>query len=308
MKKDWKASLARAFPDARFDEPLSRHTTFRIGGPADAYVAARDGGEVSSLYRFARRAGVPVFVIGWGSNLLIRDGGIRGIVLRLRGEFEKIRFPGGRLVRAGAGVRLPALVTRCAARSLSGSEPLIGVPGTVGGALAMNAGTRDGEIGDLVREVSVFDPEGLKTAVLSRSDIEFRYRGSSLQGRLVLGVLLELKAGDKGDIMARVRDFQSRRKKTQPIHAYNVGSIFKNPPGHFAAKLIEESGLKGKSVGGARISPLHANFIENDKGASAADVLSLVELARGEVRGRRGVELELEMKVVGEEAPRPPQA
>lgn len=308
MKKDWKAVLARGFPSARFDEPMSRHTTFRIGGPADAYVPARDAGEVERLYRFARREGVPVFVLGWGSNLLVLDGGIRGIVLRLRGEFEKIRFPGERLVRAGAGVRLPALVTRCASRSLAGTEPLIGVPGTVGGALAMNAGTREGEIGDLVREVEVFDPGCLRTLVLPRASIEFRYRWSSLQGSLALGVLLELKAGDKGDIMARVRDFQSRRKKTQPIHAYNVGSIFKNPPGHFAAKLIEEAGLKGKAVGGARISPLHANFIENDKGASSSDVLSLVEFARSQVRGRRGLELELEMKVVGEEAPRPSQA
>lgn len=297
----WRAQLARIFPDALFDEPMSKHTTFRIGGPADAYVAVRDEEGLAALHRFAREKRLPVFALGWGSNLLVRDGGIRGIVLRLRGEFEKVRFPAPGLVRAGAGVRIPQLVVRCAAKGLAGTEPLVGVPGTVGGALVMNAGTREGEIGDLVREVEVLGEDGLAVERLPRERVRFEYRASSLAGRLVLGATLELKGGDKGDIIRRVKENQLKRLRTQPIHTYNVGSVFKNPPGRFVAQLIEQAGLKGRESGGARVSPMHANFIENHRKARAADVLRLVDLIREDVLRRHGVELELEMKVVGEE-------
>jgi UDP-N-acetylmuramate dehydrogenase len=305
---DWKDELSRLLPGVRFDEPLSSHTTFRIGGPADALVEPRDRGELVGLHRFARERGLGVFALGWGSNLLVRDGGIRGIVLRLSGEFERIDFPGAGAVEAGAAARLPTLVMRCAERALSGLEPLVGVPGTFGGALVMNAGTREAEIGSFVREVEVLDLERLEPVRLPAAQLRFSYRSSSLAGRLVLGGRLELPPGDKDVIIGRVRENQSRRKRTQPIHTFNVGSTFKNPPGRFAAQLIEESGLKGRSVGGARVSPLHANFIENERGATAADVLALVEVVRGAVRERFGVELELEMKVVGEAAPGPAQA
>ncbi|PCI36563.1 MAG: UDP-N-acetylenolpyruvoylglucosamine reductase, partial [Elusimicrobia bacterium] len=183
-----------------------------------------------------------------------------------------------------------------------GTEPLVGVPGTVGGALVMNAGTRDGEIGDLVHSVDVFDPETLTIKRLSKSRIRFRYRKSSLGRRIVLSSELELKAGSKVDILKRVRHFQQIRLKTQPVHSFNVGSIFKNPPGRFVAKLIQDAGLKGREYRGARISPKHANFIENDRRARATDVLGLVEIVRRTVRESSGVELELEMKVVGEAA------
>ncbi len=304
-KPDWRRDLGKHFPEAKFDEPLKRHTTFRIGGPADALLSVKNPDELIRLFRFTRSHKIPVFFLGWGSNLLVRDGGIRGVVLKLKGEFEKISFfPGGR-VRAGAAVRLPNLVLRCADKGLAGSEPLVGVPGTVGGAVVMNAGTRDGEIGDFVRSVDVFDEKALKIKRLTRSRIRFQYRKSSLGRRLVLSTELELKAGSKVDIIQRVRKFQQIRLKTQPVHSFNVGSIFKNPPGRFVAQLIQEAGLKGREFRGARVSPKHANFIENDRRASAADVLGLVEIIRSTVRENTGVELELEMKVVGEAAQTP---
>jgi len=218
----------------------------------------------------------------------------------LRGEFEEMEFLPGHRVRAGAGVRVPQLVAACAERGLTGPEPIVGVPGTVGGALVMNAGTREGEIGPLVEEVSAFDRGTLEPRTLPRSALRFDYRRSNLENLVVTGVTLVLKPGDKADIIKRVQQLQQRRLQTQPIHTFNVGSTFKNPPGRFAAQMIEDAGLKGFSVGGARVSPKHANFFENFRDATAADVLALVEKVRGAVREKYGVELELEMKVVGE--------
>lgn len=296
----WFEDLRALFPHARLDEPMSRHTTYHIGGPADAFVALRDERQVARLYSFARGHGLPVMLLGRGSNLLVLDRGIRGIVVRLKGGFERIEFPGGALVRAGAGARLPQLAMDCANQGLSGVETLVGVPGTVGGGLVMNAGTRDGEIGSVVKRVRIFEPELGKAAWIAGKALSFSYRRSNLENRVVLAGELELKAAGKGDILARVRELQQRRSQTQPIHTLNVGSVFKNPPGRFVAQLIQEAGLKGLRQGGAKVSDLHANFIENDKDATAADVLSLIDTLRKSVRRRFGVELELEVKVVGE--------
>ncbi|MBI4385914.1 MAG: UDP-N-acetylmuramate dehydrogenase [Elusimicrobia bacterium] len=295
----WILQFHRRFPKSRLAEPMSRHTTFHIGGPADAYLEVETEAELAKVCRFARRRRLPVFFIGWGSNLLVRDGGLRGIVARLRGEFDAVRFDGVR-VFAGAGVRLPALVSACARRGLAGAEPLIGVPGTVGGALVMNAGTREGEIGDLVKSVRVLDRKSLKGALLKRRSLRFGYRSSNLDKRVILGAELELKPGSKVDILERIKNLQQRRLQTQPVHTFNVGSIFKNPSGRFVARLIEEAGLKGARCGGASISRKHANFFENHGGATARDVLDLVRLVRGRIRRRYGVELEPEMRIVGE--------
>lgn len=292
--------MREACPSARLDEPMAPHTTFKIGGPADCYAEPQSREELSALLRVAREEKVPLLVIGWGSNLLVRDRGVRGLVVRLRGEFERLDFREGGLVWAGAGARVPQLVLQAAERGLGGDESLVGIPGTVGGALAMNAGTRDGEIGDLVVEVDLIDLATLELSARPRAAIDFSYRSSSLRNVVVLGGLLRLKAGDKADIMTRVQQYQQKRLQTQPVHTFNVGSTFKNPPGRFVAKLIEDAGLKGAVEGGARISPMHANFIENFSGGTADDVLKLVERARTAVRAAFGVELELEMKVVGD--------
>jgi UDP-N-acetylmuramate dehydrogenase len=297
--RDWREALKAAVPRVRLDEPLSRHTTFKIGGPADAFLDALDRAEVSAALRAAREAGVPSFILGWGSNLLVRDRGVRGLVLRLGGEFEEVSFPGGERVRAGAAVRVPQLVVACAEQGLSGLEPIVGVPGSVGGALAMNAGTRDGEIGPLVVEIEAAGPDGT-VRTLRGPDLRFEYRHGPVGESIALSCLLQLKPGRKGDIMAVVARYQQKRLQTQPVHTYNVGSTFKNPPGRFAAQMIEQAGLKGHAIGGARVSPVHANFIENFAGAKASDVLALVDLIRERVRAAFGVTLELEMRVVGE--------
>ncbi|MFA5138911.1 MAG: UDP-N-acetylmuramate dehydrogenase [Elusimicrobiota bacterium] len=288
------------FPEARFDEPMSRHTSFRIGGPADAYIEVEHWTDLKRIHALAGRADLPLFFLGGGSNLLVLDGGIRGLVLRLRGAFEAIDPLGENGVWVGAGTRVEHLVRWCVFRGLAGAEPLTGIPGTIGGALVMNAGARESGIGGLVRRVEVFEPAGLESARIPRSRLRFGYRSSSLGERLILGAALKLKPGNKVDIIERVQEYRRRRRETQPYQAFTVGSTFKNPPGRFAGKLIQEAGLKGARVGGARVSAVHANFIENTGGAQASDVLSLVDAVRGAVRARSGVELELEMQVVGE--------
>ena len=296
---DWIEELARAGVSPLRNEPLAQHTSFKIGGPADAFVTANNRAQATVALKIARTAGVPIFFLGWGSNLLVRDRGVRGLTLALGGDFEKIEFPGPELVRAGSAVRVPQLVVACAEKGLAGIEPIVGVPGCVGGALVMNAGTREGEIGPFVEEVETLDSEGHAT-ILTRDDLVFKYRSSNLGNSLVLSALLRLKRGVKTDIMALVARQQLKRLQTQPIHTYNVGSTFKNPPGRFAAQMIEQLGLKGHAVGGARVSPMHANFIENFAGAKASDVLALVDLISERVRAASGVKLELEMRVVGE--------
>ena len=296
---DWIGELERAGLSPLRDELLARHTSFKIGGPADAFVTAKTRAQASSAMSIAHAAGVPVFFLGWGSNLLVRDGGLRGLTLTLGGDLEKIEFPEPGLVRAGAAARVPQLVVSCAEQGLTGLEPIVGVPGCVGGALVMNAGTREGEIGPFVEEVETIDHEGNISAI-PRSHLRFEYRSSNLGKTLILSALLRLKRGVKADIMAVVASQQRKRLQTQPIHTFNVGSTFKNPPGRFAARMIEQLGLKGHAVGGARVSPMHANFIENFAEAKASDVLALVDLISERVRAASGVKLELEMRIVGE--------
>lgn len=296
----WRDELKQLLPAAKIDEPLARYTTFKIGGPADAYLEIGTVADLAEAVRFARDRRLPLTMLGFGSNVLVRDGGVRGIVIRLAGDFDRIEFLARDRVHAGAAVRVPHLVSQCAERGLGGDESLVGIPGAVGGALVMNAGTREGEIGALVESVDAFDEARACAQKLPRSELEFSYRSSNLGSRIVVGATLQLKPGDKRVIMTRVQQFQQKRRQTQPIHTFNVGSTFKNPPGRFAAQLIEEAGLKGLACGGARISPMHANFMENFSGAKASDVLELVETARSRVRERFGVELELEMKLIGE--------
>ena len=300
MTSTWAAELKRLLPEARLDEPLSRYTTFRIGGPADAFLEVKSRETLAEALRFCREHGVSFMALGFGSNLLVRDGGVRGVVARLRGEFEAVEFLPDQRVRAGAGVRVPQFVTLCAERGLTGPEPLVGVPGTVGGALVMNAGTREGEIGGLVESVDVIDLKTLAPRTRGAGELRFEYRRSNLENVVVTSGLFVLKTGVKADILARVQRHQQRRLQTQPIHTFNVGSTFKNPPGRFVAEMVEKLGYKGRQVGGARVSPLHSNFIENFQNAKAADVLALVAEIRAKIKDQFSIDLELEMRVVGE--------
>jgi len=290
--------LHRRIPAAKAGEPLSRHTTWGIGGPADYYVEVKNAGELQTLSDWARDHQLPLTLIGQGSNLLVGDKGLRGVVARLRGVFEAISFNGD-TVTAGAGALLPQLARAAAEQGLTGAEPFAGIPGTVGGGLMTNAGTPEGDIGRWVERVDVLDADGRRRTV-ARRDLDFRYRRSNLAGSLVLSATLKLRPGNRNDILASVDKQLKRRAERQPLGTKNCGSVFKNPPGDHAARLIEAAGLKGLRAGGAQVSSKHANFIENIDHATAADVHALIASIQKSVREKFGVSLELEVWPVGE--------
>jgi UDP-N-acetylmuramate dehydrogenase len=278
-------------------EPIARHSTFAVGGPADYYVEVADRSQLQALSHFCADNKLPLFPIGQGSNLLVSDGGLRGVVVRLRGEFEKFSFD-GEVLTAGAGTALPPLAKECAKRGLAGAEFMAGIPGTVGGGLMTNAGTPEGDLGKLAEAVEVLE-EG-KFVRWPREKLSFSYRHSNLTGKLVTAAVLRLTPGKAADIQALVEKQLTRRAERQPLGTYNCGSVFKNPPGDHAARLVEAAGLKGHRIGGARISPKHANFIENVEKASAKDVHALIDLARRSVKEKFGVDLALEVWPVGD--------
>jgi UDP-N-acetylmuramate dehydrogenase len=292
--------LQRTFPAAKAQEPMSRHTTWGIGGPADYYVEVDTFDALRWLVLWARENQLPLRLMGAGSNVLVSDKGLRGVVARLRGAFEEIRFEDNNQVWVGAGVPLPQLSRACAEHGLTGAEPFAGIPGTLGGGLLTNAGTPEGELGGLVLSVEVLTSEG-ERRVLSQDALDFDYRRSNLGGSYVLSARLQLKLGDKTKILAAIDAQLKRRADRQPLGTKNCGSVFINPPGDHAARLIEAVGLKGLQVGGARVSTKHANFIENVDKATAAQVMTLISTIRRAVQDRFGILLELEVSRVGEE-------
>lgn len=289
--------LFSSFGKVLRNEPLSKHTTFGIGGPADYYAEVQTLTELSYLQQESQESDTPIFFLGSGSNLLVSDRGIEGLVVRLRGEFEEMHF-NGEEVRAGTGVFLPKFVRACADRGLSGVEFLVGVPGTIGGALVMNAGTRQWGIGECLKSVEVLERNG-EIERLDSGQIAVRYRWSSLGEKIILFATLGLKTAVKDDIMRTIQGFLDHRLKTQPVETCNAGSIFKNPEGHFAAELIEKAGLKGLTRGQAQVSPKHANFIVNLGGAQAEDVKGLIFEIQKAIKEKFGLELEPEIKMVG---------
>ncbi len=280
-------------------KPLAAFTSFRIGGPADFAVEAADEAELSAALAAAHRNQVPAFCLGTGTNILVSDRGVRGLVIRLGEGFKKIEFYGCR-VNAGAAVPFGELVARCVERGLAGLEFGEGIPGSVGGALIMNAGAFGGELAPVVGAVRGADRDGtLRT--LAGNEIQFFYRRSVLPpGFIVAAVRFDLLAGDRDALAAKVAQLKARRAARQPQGVPNAGSIFKNPPGKFAGRLLEGCGLKGERVGGAAFSEQHANFIVNLGGASANDVRALMDLAQWRVEQHTGVRLEPEVKLVGE--------
>jgi UDP-N-acetylmuramate dehydrogenase len=289
--------LKAIVPGVKAGEPMSRHTTFAIGGPADFYAEVKTSDQLQAVSRFCAKRGLPLFPVGQGSNLLVGDKGIRGVVVHLAGDFETLEFRDEE-VEAGAGVALPYLAKQCAERGLAGAEPFVGVPGTVGGGLMTNAGTREGDIGSLVERVEVL--EAGERRILEKKDLHFSYRHSNPPVRFVLRVWLKLRRGDKNVIIRNIQHQLTRRAQTQPLGTFNVGSIFKNPPGDFAARLVEAAGLKGHRVGGAEVSTRHANFIINVGRAKAEDVNRLIAHIQETVFSKFGVRLELEMWRAGE--------
>lgn len=298
-----KQELQKLCGTVLFDEPLARYTTIRVGGPADAIVYPKTVDELSALVLFARQNKLPLFVLGAGSNLLVRDKGIRGIVVSLSQGFNQIRMEQDAGVYAEAGVGIPRLVDFTADEGLTGLEPIAGIPGNLGGALAMNAGTPDGEIADAVETVTFIDKDGRLTT-WEKEKIRFGYRESHFpKGAILLSARLQLSRMASELVRGRVQKYRTQRVETQPLNVPNLGSVFKNPREKklFAGKLIEEAGLKDIRVGGARISPKHGNFIVNEGGATAKDLLALIGLIKDKVKEKFGVLLETEVRVVGEE-------
>ncbi len=286
----------------QFDRAMSEYTTFRIGGKADAICFVHGLGELQQVFSYLNREKIPYLLVGRGSNLLVRDGGFKGAVIIMRGQLATIKQheKNDQVVVAGGGLTLSDLVKFCSHRGLGGLEFLSGIPGTVGGAVTMNAGAFGRAMGDVVQQVDVVTPEGEITS-RNRSDLAFSYRESSIQeGSLVVRASLQCSQETPEIVSGRVAEYLTRRKVTQPLEYPSAGSVFRNPPNDYAGRIIEQTGLKGKKIGGAMISPKHANYIVNTGGAKAEDVLRLMEMAKEKVREAKGIELEPEIKVVGD--------
>jgi UDP-N-acetylmuramate dehydrogenase len=280
-------------------QPLAALTSFRIGGPADFVLEVADEHELAAALAAASRHRIPAFCLGTGTNILISDRGVRGLVVRLGAAFGEIHFDGCR-AKAGAAVQFGELVAQAVARGLAGLEFGEGIPGSVGGALIMNAGAFGGEMAPVVSAVRGADPDG-RLRTLSKDEIGFFYRRSVLpSGFIVAAVEFDLMRGDREALAAKVAELRAKRAARQPQGVPNAGSIFKNPPGKFAGRLLEACGLKGERIGGAAFSRQHANFIVNLGGARAGEVRALMDLARQKVEQQTGVRLEPEVKLVGE--------
>ena len=298
------ASLMRmAFGERlREGEPLSRHTSARIGGPADYFVTVDSAGELADAAREAMRQGVRYFVLGAGSNVLVSDRGVRGLVIKNRTSGIAFEDRGDTIiVRAESGVGLPTLARQCVLRGASGLEWAATVPGTVGGAVVGNAGAHGSDMAASLRLATILQGNG-EIRDWTNANLKFAYRKSALKNGergVVLSAELVLTRGDPDEMQARVESLMTRRKRTQPPGA-SIGSMFKNPPGDSAGRLIEVAGLKGMRIGKAEISPIHANFFVNLGSATARDVYSLISVAQSKVREKIGVELELEIELVGD--------
>lgn len=283
------------------NEPMKNHTTWRIGGPADLLLIPYSSKDISSLAIEANKYNIPITVVGNGSNILVKDSGIRGIVIKINGNMGKVTVNHNQL-EAEAGVTLPVLAKIAAEHSLTGLEFAMGIPATLGGAINMNAGALGGEIGKLVTKIACIDHSG-NVDYLQGNEIKFSYRQAIFpQDYLVVAkAWIKLQQGNATEIKLKMQELATKRRKSQPLNKPNAGSIFKNPQGNFAGKLIEEAGLKGLQIGDAQVSIVHANFIVNLGNATASQVLDLIEIVKDRVLQQSGVQLQLEVKVLGED-------
>ena len=287
----------------RADEPMARHTTFQIGGPADRFLTVENAAQLQGLLSCLRQAGIPYLVLGKGSNLLVSDKGIRGAVLHLGGDFKKVEvLPDGRTLRAGAGAPLASVCALARERSLTGLEFAWGIPGSVGGGAYMDAGAYGGEMRDVVSRVLHLGPDGAPGEARGE-ELCFGYRKSRYTGGedIITAVEFTLQPGDPAAIAGKMEELMARRKDKQPYDMPSAGSVFKRPQNGFAAALIEQCGLKGRRVGGAQVSEKHAGFIVNTGGASCQDVLELIAVIQKTVEEQTGTCLECEVRVTGEE-------
>ena len=283
------------------DEPMSRHTTFRVGGPADFFVTPKAKEEVRDVIRICKEAGMPYYIIGNGSNLLVSDAGYRGVIVQIYKEMNEVKVEGD-LVKAQAGALLSGIAAKALGAELSGFEFASGIPGTIGGACVMNAGAYGGEMKDVLEFVTVLTGEG-KIIELGRNELELGYRTSVIakKGYIVLGAVLKLERGDGEKIKTYMDELKEKRVTKQPLEYPSAGSTFKRPEGYFAGKLIEDAGLRGFQVGGAQVSEKHCGFVINRDHATASDIMELMRQVQIRVKENSGVDLEPEVKRLGDE-------
>ena len=300
--KEFKKRLSSIKGEIRYGEPMKNHTSFKIGGPADIMVFPQDLQDLANLLHIADEEKVSLFILGKGSNILVKDGGVRGIVVNLQ-RFDKIMIEsedenGEAVIFAEAGVNLSRLLNFTASHGLTGLEFTAGIPGSVGGAVFMNAGSFDGEIKDVLKQVRMMDLKG-NVIEIDREDIKFSYRTAKLPKGIILGGSFALHKNNSKKIKDKITTLTGRRKEKQPIGVPSAGSVFKNPAAGFAGALIESAGLKGYRIGDAEVSEKHANFIVNKGRAIAKDVISLINLIKEKVKKEKGVALKLEIKIIG---------
>ncbi|MDY6842465.1 MAG: UDP-N-acetylmuramate dehydrogenase [Thermodesulfobacteriota bacterium] len=306
MRERWKDELAKMYPDKDifFDESMKKYTTYKIGGTADVIVYPRSLSKLEETISFAHTHKIPYFILGNGSNILVQDAGIRGIVTSLKRGFDTIsittkeqhRFS----VRAEAGVEVKTLLNFSIKNELAGFEFAVGIPGSIGGAIKTNAGTRTGDFSRITTMVEVFECNG-KLKKRANNELGFTYRSTNLKpGEIIIGGIFDAEREHKADIVNRLRNIYCERRLKQPLASLNAGSVFKNPAGTSAGFLMEKAGLKGMTIGDAQISPQHCNFIVNMGNANARDVLALISKAQERVDKIFNISLELEIEVIGE--------
>ena len=282
------------------EEPMHKHTTFRVGGPAEVFVTVENKEQLEKIIKYLNLVERPYFILGNGSNLLVGDKGYRGVIIRLGGEFNTLNTE-GTLLTAGASVLLSAAAREAMENGVTGMEFASGIPGSIGGGVKMNAGAYDGEMRQIVESVQVMYKDG-SILDLDNETMEFGYRNSVIKNRpyVVLQVSLRLQPGNREEILARMNELAARRKEKQPLEFASAGSTFKRPEGYFAGKLIMDSGLRGARIGGAQISEKHCGFVINDGTATAADIAELIQEVSETVKEKFGVTLEPEVILLGD--------
>lgn len=282
------------------DELMRDHTSFKVGGKAKILVFPQTAEDIIAAVKCCKESGQNYYIMGKGSNIIVKDSGYNGVIIKLGDHYNRITVNGDQ-VRADSGALLSMIASTAFDHSLEGIEFASGIPGTVGGAVTMNAGAYGGEMSLIVEQVRVISQVG-EIITIGNKDMNFGYRHSVIQEKayIVVGVDLKLRNGNKEEIKKKTKELTARRNEKQPVNFPSAGSIFKRPEGYFAGKLIEDAGLKGLALGGARVSPLHAGFIVNEGNAKAEDILSLIEIIKQTVLDKNGVQLETEVKVIGD--------
>ncbi|NLP13837.1 MAG: UDP-N-acetylmuramate dehydrogenase [Clostridium sp.] len=304
MEKQLLVSLLEGIvgsDNIKIDEPMKRHTSFKVGGSADILVTPVSIFQLSEILKLCKRENVPILVMGNGTNLIVSDKGIRGAVIKIYDNLNGCSVEND-TIRAYGGILLSKLSNVALENNLTGLEFASGIPGTLGGAVAMNAGAYGGEMRNVVFETEYMDKDG-ELKVLRNEEHEFGYRTSFIQKQsgIVIRSVLKLRKGNKDEIKALMRDLTKRRQEKQPLDMPSAGSVFKRPEGHFAGKLIEDCGLRGYQIGGAQVSNKHCGFIVNTGNATARDIISLIRHVQATVKMKFGIDMQTEVKIVGEE-------